>query len=193
MGGVRGVVVVVVLLVLAGCTTVEGTPEPAPPGTSASAGQARPREVRVDGVDPCSLLTEAQRAELGLDARPRLDPGPLPPYPGNEIPLCVFGGFRPRPVSVAVSVVTTAGIEIFTSGELVAELRTIEVEGFPAAVARPTRYTDFCTVVVDVAPGQTVDVNFRGSGAAAAIPQDQLCADAGEAADAAMITLLSLR
>ena len=185
----------VVLLLLAGCTAIGGQAAPADPTTPAptTALPARPREVRIDGVDPCTLLTEAQRGELGLDARPRLDVGPLPPYPAADIPLCVMAGFTPRAVSVAISVVTTAGIESFTSGDLVADLRVIEVAGYPAALARPTSYTDFCTVVVDVAQGQALDVNFRTGGRPPPIPQDQLCRDAQRAADAAMSTLLTLR
>jgi hypothetical protein len=192
VGGVRGVVVVVVLLVLAGCTTVEGTPEPAPPGTSASAAPARPREVRVDGVDPCSLLTEAQRAELGLDGRPAFDSSPSLLYPG-EVPLCLTRGFSPRAVAVAVGVVTTAGIEFFTAGDLAADVRPVKIAGFPAAVALPTRFTEFCSVVVDVAPGQMIDVQFRDGGRRPPIPQEQLCNDAERTADAVMATLLALR
>jgi hypothetical protein len=194
VSAVRAVVVLALLLLVSACTITGDEAPPADPAAPAPSSvlPPRPRDVRIDGVDPCSLLTEAQRAELGLDARPRLDVGPLPPYPGRGIPLCLFGGFTPRAVSVAVSVVTTAGVEIFTSGELVAELQTVRVAGFPAAVARPTRNGDFCTVIVDVAPGQTLDVNFRSSDPQPAASQQQLCAAAGRAAEAAMSTLLQL-
>jgi Protein of unknown function (DUF3558) len=182
--------VVVVLLLLAGCTTTGGQAEPAPP---TSAAPTRPRDVRIDGVDPCSLLTEQQRAELGLDAQPRRDVGPLPPYPGNDIPLCLFGGFRPRSVSLGVAVVTTTGIDLFLSGGLVVDARPIEVSGFPALIAIAPRNTDFCTVVVDVAPGQTLDVNFRLDGRNAGASLESLCQDAERAAGAAMDTLLTVR
>ena len=90
MAGVRGAVVLVIMLLLAGCTTVAGQPGPADPTASAP---TRPREVRIDGVDPCSLLTEEQRVELGLDGRPRFDDSPLCSYPG-DVPMCVFGGLQ---------------------------------------------------------------------------------------------------
>jgi hypothetical protein len=188
--GVRGAVVVLVLLLLAGCTTVTGQAEPAAPASSAP---ARPREVRIDGVDPCSLLTEQQRAELGLDAQPRRDIGPLPPYPGSDIPLCLFGGFRPRSVSLGVATVTTTGIELFRSGGLVADIRPIEVQRFPALVAIAPRNNDFCSVVIDVAAGQALDVNFRLDGRDAGAPVDSLCEDAERAAGAVMNTLLQAR
>jgi uncharacterized protein YceK len=190
VGGVRGALVVMVLLLLAGCTTVSGQAQPAAPSSSAP---ARPREIRIDGVDPCSLLTEQQRAELGLDAKPRLDVGPLPPYPGTDIPLCLFGGFRPRSVSLGVATVTTTGIDLFRSGGLVADVQPIEVSDFPALVAIAPRNLDFCSVVVDVAPGQALDVTFRLDGRDAGAPVDSLCQDAQQAAGAVMETLLRVR
>jgi hypothetical protein len=89
--------------------------------------------------------------------------------------------------------VTTAGIELFTSGNLAAQVRPIQVQGFPAVVAEPTRFTEYCTVIVDVAPGQLLDVQFRDGGRQPPIPQDQLCRDAEQVASVAMGTLLSSR
>lgn len=186
----RGAVVVVVLLLLTGCTTISGQ---AGPAESPTTTPARPRDVRIDGVDPCTLLTEEQREELGLDGEPSLDVGPLPPYPSNEIPLCLFGGFRPRSVSLGVAVITTAGADLFLSGDLAADIRQIQVSGFPALVAIAPRNTDFCSVVVDVAPGQVVDVNFRLDGQDAGAPVESLCQDAQRAAGAVMDTLLTAR
>ena len=153
----------------------------------------RPREVRIDGVEPCSLLTPEERVKLGLDARPVSDSAPSVLYNGGEVPLCTIGGFQPRAIVVGVGVVTTAGIELFTSGELAARVRSIQVQGFPAVVAEPTRFTDYCTVIVDVAPGQLLDVQFRDGGRQPPIPQEQLCRDAEQVAGVAMGNLLSSR
>ena len=154
-----------------GCASVVGG-QPAPVGSSEATGvqPARPREVRLDGVDPCSLLTEEQRAELGLDGRPLLDVGPSRLYNG-EVPLCVISGFEPRAIAVGLSLVTTAGIELLTSGELLVELRPMQVRGFPALLAVETRNTDSCSVIVDVAPGQLLDIQFRDGGRNPPIPQ----------------------
>jgi hypothetical protein len=187
-------VVAVVLLLLAGCTTVGGQAEPTDPTAPAptSALPVRPREVRIDGVDPCTLLTEAQRAELGLDGRPVFDRSPSLLYPG-DVPMCVTRGFEPRAVIMSVSVVTTAGIEFFSSGTLAADVRAADVAGFPAVIAQPTQYTEFCNVVVDVAPGQLVDIQSQDGGRKPPIPQEQLCEDAERAATAVMRTLLLVR
>ena len=144
----------------------------------------------MDGVDPCSLLTEEQRAELGLDARPLSSQAPVGLYGGAEVPLCTVRGFEPRAVTVGLSLVTSVGIERFTSGELAAEIKPISVREFPAVVAVPTRFTEYCAVIVDVAPGQLLDVQFRDGGRRPPIPQPQLCRDAEIVAGEAMASLL---
>lgn len=192
---VRWVAGAVLVVLLASACTIPGsagpvtTPEPQPGGPAVEL-PPRPQEVRLDGIDPCSLLTEEQRAELGLDGRPVFSQAPVGLYGGAEVPSCTTGGFEPRAVTVGVSLVTSAGIERYTSGELAAELRPLSVQGFPALVAVPTRFTEYCTVVVDVAPGQLVDVQFRDGGRRPPIPQPQLCQDAEIVAGEVMTTLV---
>jgi hypothetical protein len=185
----------VLVVLLASACTIQGsagpatTPEPRPGGAGVDL-PPRPQEVRLDGIDPCSLLTEEQRAELGLDGRPVFSQAPVGLYPGAEVPACDMRGFEPRAVTTGISIVTTIGIERFTAGELDAEIRPITVEGFPAVVAVPSRFTDYCTVVVDVAAGQLLDVQFATGGRQPPIPQQQLCRDAEVVAGEAMKTLL---
>jgi hypothetical protein len=130
---------------------------------------------------------------LGLDGRPAFDLGPSDLYPGAYIPACAIRGYDPHAVTVGVSIVTTVGIELFTSGELAAELLSAEVQGFPAVLAVPTRYSDWCTVIVDVAPGQLLDIQFGDGGRQPPISQPQLCQGAQAVADAVMATLLASR
>jgi hypothetical protein len=182
------VVVVVVLLLLAGCTILPGQPAPAAP---TPAQPQRPRDVPIDGVDPCSLLTEEQRAELGLGGRPVLDRRSTNLYPGGEVPSCTVRGFEPRAVWVAVSLVATTGIERYSAGELLVDVRPAEVRGFPALTAVPQRYTEWCSLIVDIAPGQLIDVRFADGGRVPPVPQEQLCDDAAVAADRVIGTLLA--
>jgi hypothetical protein len=179
-----------VLMLLAGCTTISGQAEPAAPSTSSP---QRPREVRVDGVDPCSLLTEEQRAELGLDGRPVLDRSPTSLYPGGDVPSCTVSGFEPRAVWVGLTLVATAGIERYASGDLRVDVRPATVRGFPALTAKPQRFTEWCSVIVDVAPGQLIDVHFADGGGTPPVPQEQLCDDAAVVADRVMDTLMATR
>jgi hypothetical protein len=190
VASVRGAVVVVVLLLLAGCTTISGQAEPAAPSSSAP---ARPQDVRIDGVDPCSLLTEEQREELGLDGQQVLDRRPTSLYPGGDVPYCTISGFEPRAVWTAVSLVATTGIERYAADDLLVDVRPAEIRGFPALTAIPQRFTEWCSVVVDVAPGQLIDVRFADGGRPPPIPQEQLCDDAAVVADRVMATLLATR
>lgn len=181
-------------VLLAGCATpVPGTPSPAP-GSAPPAVDLppRPREVRLDGLDPCTLLTGSDRRELGLDQRPVLDVAPSALY-GGVTQLCSIGGFEPRAISVGVELSVTGGIELFFRPGVRSEIRPIEVEGFPAVVAVPVQITDFCTVVLDVAPGQAVDVQFADGGRVPPIPQDLLCSDAQRVAALVMVNLLRQR
>ncbi|MHA6618562.1 DUF3558 domain-containing protein [Pseudonocardia sp. DLS-67] len=187
----------VLLVLLVSACAIQGSPGPMTSPTSPDTPPSgsvelppRPREVRLDGVDPCSLLTEQQRAELGLDGRPAFSQAPVGLYPGADVPACDLSGFEPRAVATGITLVTTVGIERFTSGELAAEIRPITVQGFPAVVAVPTRLTDYCTVVVDVAPGQLLDVQFATGGRRPPIPQAQLCRDAEIVAGEVMKSLL---
>jgi hypothetical protein len=57
-------------------------------------------------------------------------------------------------------------------------------------VADPTRFTEFCAVVVDVAPQQVLDVSARNAGNVPAIPEAELCQEAKRAAGIVMNNLL---
>jgi hypothetical protein len=184
----------VLIALLAGCSP-GGQASPADPPTTAPAAPTtlslppRPRDVPIDDVDPCTLLTREQRAELRLDRppQPRTEPSLL--YPG-DVSWCSIGGTAPA-ISIRISAVTTAGIEFWTSGQAAADIAPIEVAEFPALVARSQTLDDGCKVLLDVAPGQLLDVQSRSAGADPPIPEDQLCREAERAANLVMDTLLS--
>ncbi len=182
----RLVLPLVACVLAAGCTaTVEGTPS-APTGVLLP---PRPREVRLDGVDPCSLLTPEQRAELGLDGTPRYT-DPYAELFGGRVPTCTITGYTGRPIALAIGVVTTAGIERWQSGDLAARVEPTTVGSFPAVVAVPSRFTNFCSVEVDVAPAQLLDVQLSDGGGTPPIPQDELCVGARRAAAELIESLL---
>jgi uncharacterized protein DUF3558 len=182
------------VVVVAGCagTPVTGTPSPAPSTAAPGAGPARvelpprPRELPLDGVDPCALLTEEQRAELGLDGRVRPGTSDAPLFTG---PDCTIVGYEPRGVGVSLTLATRHGLdELIAPGSVRDELTATDVVGFPAVVARP-KQVEFCSVDVDLAEGQFLDVQFSDAARNPPIPQDQLCRDAVEIAEAAVTTL----
>lgn len=180
-------------VLLAGCATpVPGTPSPVPATAPPAVDlPPRPREVRLDGLDPCTLLTESDRRALGLDQRPVLDVAPSALY-GGVTQLCSIGGFEPRAISVGVELSVTGGIELFFRPGVRSEIRPTRITDFPAIVAVPV-IDRFCTVVVDVAPGQVVDVSASDGGRVPPIPQEDLCVDAERVAALAMTNLLLQR
>ncbi len=183
----RLVLPLVACVLAAGCTTaVEGTPS-APTGVLLP---PRPREVRLDGVDPCSLLTPEQRAELGLDGVPRYT-DPYAELFGGNVPTCTITGLTREPIAVGIGVVTSAGIERWQSGDLAADVRPTTIAGFPAVVAVPRHLTDYCSVEVDVAAGQLLDVQFSDGGGTPPIPQTELCQRAVQVAEQSTASLLT--
>lgn len=152
----------------------------------------RPRDVPVRDVDPCDLLTEAQRAEIGLESPPLFSPADGSVLFEGPEPLC--GSIANDPRAFGVTVATPydgLGVSALTGRPVRPELTVIDVQGFPAVLARPGFDPLFCQVLVDVAPGAAVSVNFRDGGRRN-IPQDDLCEGAVQVANAAMTTLLSL-
>lgn len=185
------------VVVLAGCAQpVAGTPDPvtdaAPTVAAAPELPPRPRVVPLDGVDPCGLLTADDLTDLGLDGPPLLDVGLSALY-GGETRQCTARGYEPRAIAISVELSVTGGIELFFRPGVRSEITPIEVVGFPAIVALPVRIRDFCTVVVDVAPGQVIDVSFANGGRLPPIPQADLCVDAQRAAGIVMGNLLAQR
>lgn len=156
----RRVLLIAVILVLVGGCTGGGGGSAEPTGLSLP---PRPRDLRIDGVEPCSLLTEQQRAELGLDGTPTLRKSSSALF-GRDESVCLYSGFDPRAVFVGVGTVTTAGIGVISDGDLEATLSPLDVEGFPAVRAVPSQLTKFCSVFVDVGPGQLLDVQFSDGG-----------------------------
>ncbi len=189
-GPVRVVVLLLAAVLATACTTacttaVEGTP-------SASTGvllPPRPPEVRLDGVDPCSLLTAEQRASLDLDGVPLAGSSYVELFRG-EVRTCTTTGLSRRPVAVSVGLVTTVGIERWQETDLAAEVSPVLIQGFPAVLAVPTRSINYCSVEVDVAIGQLLDVQASDAGGAPPLSQSDLCQRAGQFAEEMMKTLL---
>jgi len=132
---VRTVLLFVAAVAVAGCATAPVPEAPAVPSSAAAAPQ-RPREVRLDGVDPCSLMTPAERTEFGLDGAPGYTNTPTPLF-GGSVPTCTITGLADRPVALGIGAVTTVGIERWQQDDLADIVRTTSVMGFPSVVAIP--------------------------------------------------------
>lgn len=192
------VVGVAAALLLAGCGSPGGVDPGAasspaalsPPlpfaAASNSPGPQRPRSVSLKIVDPCAVLSGAQRKALALDGDPR--PFTVPTF--DNAKAC---GLRDSTHALAASLtlVTTMGIDVWTNGSFKADARPVRVADFPALVVRTPGQATSCDVEVDVADLQFLDVRLGDNGNTVPPSLDQLCQGAQQVATAAVMSLLS--
>ncbi|GAA3434423.1 DUF3558 domain-containing protein [Kutzneria kofuensis] len=143
----------------------------------------RPREIPLDKVNPCAILTKDQRAQLSLDTPPS-------PYTDTDLKAraCTIRGTYSGQVA-RLALVTNEGADLWISDEAQNTAKVIAIVGFPALEVRTPGLDTLCNVEVDVAKGEFLDVLFRDGGGAAPIPQDDLCLGAQRVAEAAMTSL----
>lgn len=190
---------VLAVLVLAGC--VRPPADQGPPAIAAPPVDRpyptielppRPRDVPLDGLDPCDLL-KPHKAELALEDREPLLTVSATRIYGGDSSLCTARGYEPRAISVGIDAVTIKGIERYTVEGVDADVSPMDVRGFPAVLVFQERRPEACTVIVDIAPGQLLGVQFRDGGRLPPIHLPTLCEDAKRTAGLAMDTLLALR
>jgi hypothetical protein len=181
------------MAVLAGCASpILGTATPVVDDPAAVVDlPPRPRIVPVDGIDPCTLLAPADRAQLQLDFEPLLDVNPSSLYNGGVTQLCSIRSSVPGVGRVGVELSVTGGIEVLLQPDVQASIAPTTVAGFPAVVVDPEQYDEFCAVVVDVAPQQVLDIDYADGGNTPPIPQADLCSEAERIAGVVMTNLLA--
>jgi hypothetical protein len=178
---------------IAGCSnTSPGTPAPTGTGTSAAGGPSstakpastRPKTIDLKSVDPCQILTPQQRQQLGFAGAGN---------PSNASDLyqhaktCEYDD-QGEDLSGDFMLVTTKGIEGFSDGTYNAETQPIQVNGFPALLAKVPGMAISCGVIVDVADGQFLDAQFvspNGDGT----KQGLMCQKAQQMASAGVTSL----
>ncbi len=160
---------------LVGCTQpVVGTPSP--PG---------PFEIRLDDFDPCSVFTQAQLDQLGLED------GRFSPADEYGAELCQWR----RPSEEGhYGFLVTSDLAADVNRSLANPRARVapDLAGFPVIEtqnprAQPDRH---CIVLVDVAPGQVLQVNFDYNGDKP-MARERACAEARTAAELAMQTLIA--
>lgn len=177
------IVAVAAVGLVAGCGgAVAGSPGPAPSPPGAQPARTlppRPRTIDMHGVDACSLITQAQAAQLDAD---RVEPS----QDANHLPACSFDRIHSEPfVDIRVTPTPIAGVDTYLQpGYTPTRIVITTVAGFGAVQLRVASEGD-CSLLVDTAPGQHLDVLVslfsRG-----ALTGDQLCAKAQQAAEFAM-------
>lgn len=179
---------------LIGCgTTTGGTarPDNGSAGPSSAAESFRPREIRLDNVDACSLLTSEQRQAFGVDRPPTPVKGRV--FEGST--GCDFRNSDERSGYLVTPVTSMSLAEYVATGEGTIPTTDMQIVGFPAVLLRPppdAAGNVFCLIGVDVADGQFLAGNYgQIAPSGPPLPQDVLCSKVVEFTTAAMTTLLS--
>lgn len=192
----------------AGCTTsASGQPTSAPEDGSSSTSPTssgdptgsetpsveippRPRDISLDGLDPCTLYTDAQRTQLKVSD---VDSGVSESDNFKGMKECTLAVEDQEPFyDYTALAVTTEGIEEWLGGNRNVDADLTSVQGFPAAQFK-FRGADGegCDIAVGVGDTQYLWVQIvplsRG------FEQDQLCQMVSEATEMAMTTLQTLK
>jgi hypothetical protein len=186
------------VMMVAGCTTSQaGQADPAAAGRPTSTYQApangasnvtlapRPHDVPLTGVQPCDLLTAAQRGTLKVRAGVK----GLPAQLTDNSPTCNFPFADNTPgAEYTVTVDTVSGVQRFLDPTLANNVKQVTVGGFPALdiTLTPPDLLQGCTTAVSVANGQmfTVDLGQPARGATTV----QSCARTEQVAAAVLAT-----
>jgi len=150
-------VLAVTVLLVAGCGGATEPPSPPVP-LPAPAGASlppRPVELRLDGVDPCSLLTDHQRGQLGVGAGMSARGSESSPLKGDS---CIWTNFPDHPAS------NWTGRTVLAQGADYALGREPPraVDGFAATTTGSTGSDPayYCLMLVDVAPDQSLAAQY---------------------------------
>jgi len=124
--------------------TTSSEPDTTDPTTSTEPSSERPREINLEGKDPCGLVPQADWPTFGIER-----PGKPSDHPDFKSPQCYYSGVG------NVALVVTAGIEIWTEDTYNAEIEdAAPIDGFPTITVASNIARQTCWAVVDVADGQ---------------------------------------
>jgi hypothetical protein len=160
-----------------------GSPMPAKDALpTTEAPPARPRELKLDGRDPCAVVPKSDWGTFSIDvAIPEQDPN-------LRSPACFFNSSKG---AFSIVLVVTEGVDAWAPGKRTAQPANVApVRGFPSiSLLRPTSTTQ-CDIAVDVAQGQyvlatvVIDLNDLSN-----VPER--CTYAHQFAETAMNTLVA--
>jgi hypothetical protein len=156
-----------------------------PPTTTTVSLAPRPGTIDLANVNPCRILTSAQRSSLSLDSMPT-------PYTDPEFAkakACSIRGVGSG-TETRLALVTSMGVDVWLDDTAQVDARATTASGYPALVVRTPGLQTVCNVEVDAADNEFLDVMFRDGGNATPIPQDALCQGAEQIADDAVTSLL---
>lgn len=148
----------------------------------------RPRDLSLDGLEPCALLTQPQLDQLAtrfkFDEPPEADTGEAGPY-------CTVSQSAEPFNAIDIVLVTDEGIEPWLSGKRNVDAWLVSIAGYPAANYKLMGTEDEeCVTSVGVADGQQLTVDLQ---ALEDTDYRELCRITEQVATMATQTLQTLR
>lgn len=184
----------VAVVALTGCTTAVtgvGGPVSAPSGQSSPGLAPRIKDVSLQGVNPCELLTTEQLDELKENGAPRQ----VSRDAQRDGPTCAFDvDATPPTYTYYLETITNADVEDWVSGahrKTAMVQQPVDVPSFPALVAYVPAQGGIqdCETLVGVADGQTLRAQVAPDDGS--FGQAQLCDMSTNLAKLAAQTLLA--
>ncbi len=162
-------------------TTTSDPDTPTPTTTTSKPASNRPRDINLNGKDPCGLISQTDRPKFGIEK-----PGKRDENPDFKSPYCYYSGEE----AGTITLVVTAGIEIWNTNTYNAVIKDAEpIYGFPTRTVASNVDRRACLAVVDVADGQFLMTTVRPDPDDASQPER--CDLAYQLAESAMKTLVA--
>ncbi|GGM65489.1 hypothetical protein GCM10012275_40060 [Longimycelium tulufanense] len=147
----------------------------------------RPKSFSAKSIDPCKLLTKEQQQRLGLDREPSMNTEGTDKH-GNY--GCSYLRSRSKPSFSYLAVpVPQEGADEWLKGTRAVEVKHVTVAGFGAVTTQLGESDRSCNTVVDIADGESLDIQFTGV-TKGAFTHEQLCEKSNEFAELAMQNLM---
>lgn len=120
----------------------------------------RPRDLSLDGVEPCSLLTQPQLAQIAAQFKFDL-PAESAVWP-DKTPYCSVRQSAEPFNTFDIELITDEGIEPWLTGERNVDAWLVSIAGYPAANYKLMGTEDEeCVTSVGVAEGQQLTVDLQ--------------------------------
>jgi len=188
------VATVLVTMVAAGCTSQDpGTAGPTSSGGSATTPSVsippRPKSLNATNVDPCTLVTDSQIAQLNAQAG---TPGPGEPASGTTS-SCTYQVSQPVRYTINVRIEPKRGIDYWLTYTGTWQDRQTTVSSYPAVqiISKGEDWNGadgtLCRTLVSIADGQELSAGTLPS--SRDLSMTQLCDVSKQAATLALATL----
>ena len=153
----------------------------------------RPKDLRIDGIEPCDLFTSTQLAQIKIDRKRK---GTSGSQQYNGMKDCSLDQNAAPFDRYYIMAVTTEGIGSWLTGKRNVEAKLTSVGRYAAATywfrGAKGNQADSCSTSVDVADGQQLAVDADNDGKHS-YTLEQLCQRAEQVAGLAMQTLQTLK